>query len=487
MDVEKAVKSTQEQAVADWIQYLYRVRMERLHALLQQQGDDLTAAMKTLDIAMETIKKDIINNGLGRGGTKGMHGFIAEVAECGIANARHQLEHGGFGPNIWIDDNGPADIERLGVLIQQKFSESGGHLSLEAVKMHLQAYPGFLQNGNKYQIPKDHYEKIVQLLKITKHQADRLPTETGDFSRKQWEYVHQYFRENNISLDDIEPSKLIFPSVQKEAIETTISQEKLDLQAKNDKKMEQINAEHQPTIQDGVKTTAIAATLEAGTALVLAINKKRKSGKKLAEFSADDWTDIAKESGLGALKGSVRGAGVYILTNTYKTNAAVASAIFTAMFGVAEQVHLYREETFDKNQLIENAEAVCIDAAVSAVASMIGHVAIPVPVLGAIFGNAVGMILYQFGKNCLSEQDSNLLSQYTDDLKKYQQENLVEYENLIEQLNTNLQSYLCLMNGAYSPDIDLALTGAIRLAQMLHVSEEERIDTDEKFEAYFFS
>lgn len=63
-----------------------------------------------------------------------MHGFIAEVAECGISNARHQLEHGGLGPNIWIDDNGPADIAREGILIQQKFCEAGGNLSLAAIK-----------------------------------------------------------------------------------------------------------------------------------------------------------------------------------------------------------------------------------------------------------------------------------------------------------------------------------------------------------------
>ena len=486
MDAEKTVKSTQEQAVAAWAQYLYKVRVERLQALLQQQGENLATAMATLNETMETIFNDIINKGLGRGGKKGMHGFIAEVAECGVTNARHQLEHGGIGPDIWIDDNGVADIERAGVLIQQKFSEAGGHLSLEAIKKHLAHYPDFLDGGNKYQIPKDHYEKIVELLKITKHEADRMPTQTGDFSLQQWEYVHIYFQENNISLDDIEPSKLTFPSVQRSAIEQTINQEKADLQAQNDKKVEQINADHQPTLQEGVKTTAISAALEAGTALVLAINKKRKAGKKLAEFTSDDWSDIAKESGLGAVKGTIRGAGVYILTNTGKSNAAVASAMFTAMFGVAEQIHLFRKDQCDENQLLENAETVCMDAAVSAVASLLGQVAIPVPVLGAIIGNAVGMLLYRAGKDCLSDQDSKLLSKYAEDLQQYQQEHLAEYETLLEQLNSNLHAYMLLLNEAYSPDIDQALEGAIQLAQILNVAEEQIIDSDEKFDTYFF-
>ena len=141
MHMGKTVYSTQEQAAAAWIQYLYRVRIDRLQELLQIQGNNLETALATLDQTLETIKEEIINNGLGRGGTTGMHGFIAEVAECGVANARHQLEHGGVGPNVWIDDNGPADIERMGVLIQQKFSEAGGHLSLNAIKSHLKIYP----------------------------------------------------------------------------------------------------------------------------------------------------------------------------------------------------------------------------------------------------------------------------------------------------------------------------------------------------------
>ena len=486
MQVETTVKSTQEQAVAAWIQYLYRVRIDRLQELLQAQGKNLEAALATLDQTLETIKTDIINNGLGRGGTTGMHGFIAEIAECGVANARHQLEHGGIGPNVWIDDNGPADIERMGVLIQQKFSEAGGHLSLNAIKCHLKFYPDFLKDGGKYQIPKDHYEKIVELLKISKEQADKLPTGTGDFSKKQWEFVQAYFKENNITLDDIEPSQLTYPSVQRDAIDSTIAQEKADLQAKSEQKAEQITADNQPTVQEGLKTAAVAAALEAGTALVLAINKKRKEGKKLAEFSAEDWEDIAKESGIGALKGGIRGAGVYVLTNTGITNAAVASAMFTAMFGVAEQVYLYHSEKLDENQLIQNAETVCMDAAVSAGASRIGQAVIPVPVLGAIIGNAVGMLMYQAGKDALVQQDTKLLCQYAEELKAYQKEKLAEYDSLLNQLENSLETYMMLLSDAYSPDIDQALEGAVRMARFLGVSEEQILDTDTKFETYFF-
>lgn len=46
---------------------------------------------------------------------------------------------------------------------------------------------------------------------------------------------------------------------------------------------------------------------------------------------------------------------------------------------------------------------------------------------------------------------------------------------------------MTLLNEAYNPDIDQALEGAIWLARILNVAEEQIIDSDEKFDTYFFS
>jgi hypothetical protein len=183
----KVLKSDQEQAVASWVNYLNQVRLDRLMKALDVQNVNLEKAMNTMKEAVDIIDKDIIDKN--RGGVTGMHGFIAEVAESGISNARKEIL--GKRPNcIWINDNGPVDIKRDGVCIQQKFSASGGHLSLQAVRQHLDKYPDFLKNG-KYQVPEDHYEQIKRLLSISKKQADKMPTSTGEFSLSQWRYVHE--------------------------------------------------------------------------------------------------------------------------------------------------------------------------------------------------------------------------------------------------------------------------------------------------------
>lgn len=144
MDGKAILKTNQEQAVASWINYLNQIRLDRLMEALNQQDKNWSDAMITIEIALSKIKEDIVTRN--RGGEKGMHGFIVEIAECGIGNARQQIE-GEAATHVWVNDNGPVDIMRGAQAIQQKFVQSGGHLSLQAVRMHLKAYPDFIKDG----------------------------------------------------------------------------------------------------------------------------------------------------------------------------------------------------------------------------------------------------------------------------------------------------------------------------------------------------
>ena len=109
MDNQYILKSSQEQAVASWINYLNQIRINRLIESLSIENENWENATTTIKETLNTISKDIVNNGKGRGGQFGMHGFIAEVAECGIGNARSQIE-GNAPVYKWINDNGPEDL-----------------------------------------------------------------------------------------------------------------------------------------------------------------------------------------------------------------------------------------------------------------------------------------------------------------------------------------------------------------------------------------
>lgn len=482
MNVEKIVKSSQEQAIGAWINYLNQVRLDRLVEALSKQDINLATSMETIKTAFASIREDIILRN--RGGDKGMHGFIAEIAECGIGNARQQII-GEPAVYVWINDNGPDDLQRGAEAIQQKFVQAGGHLSLRAVAEHLRHYPEYLAEGHKYQIPKDHYDKIMAYLEMPADIANKLPTSTGEFSLRQWKEVHAFFKVNNIDPSKLEPSILEYGDVQQGTIATTFDKEKEHLQKMDQEQRDAAYQESKPTLAEGVKSTAVASAIEGATTFAMSVVRKRKTGKKIKDFEQADWIEIAGNSGRGTIKGGVRGASIYLLTNFTATPAAVASAITTAAFGVADQAHLFRNGAIDEVQFIDNSEVLCLDASVSALSSFAGQVLIPVPVLGAVIGNAVGTMIYQIGKDSLSTKEKELIERYLKELADLDEKLTTEHYQYIEQLNHCLVEYMELLTAAFDPDVQNALDGSVALAKYMGVPDEEILDCHDKIASYF--
>ena len=484
IEAKKMIKSGQEQAVASWINYLNQVRLDRLMEALQKEELNLNEAMSTIGETLKTISRDIVNNGKGRGGQYGMHGFIAEVAECGIGNAREQIE--GKAPIYeWINDNGPEDLRRGATLIQQKFVNGGGHLSLQAIRMHLNAYPDFLDNGGVYQIPEDHYEKIKWLLSISEKEANKMPTSTGDFSLRQWREVHEFFKNGDIPLDKVEPSKLKYSEVQKGTYEQTFSKEKDSLRKRNQERKEQAYNKSKPTLSEGAKATAAAAAIEGAMALCLGIAEKRKSGKKFNAFDEEDWKEIAATTGKGTLKGSIRGASIYTLTNFTATPAAVASAMVTATFGIAEQAYQLKQGNVNEQRFIENTEMLCLDASVSALSSFAGQILIPVPVLGAVIGNTVGTMMYQIAKDNLSAREQKIFEEYAEAVRQLDVSLQDQYQEFVDEIGKDTKLFMELLNRAFAPDIRVAFESSIDLAKSCGVPVDEILDSKEKIASYF--
>ena len=484
MRIKKIAKSNQEQAIASWVNYLNQVRLDRLMDSLCNQNKNWEATVNTLQETMNTINKEIIERN--RGGIKGMHGFIAEVAECGIGNAREQVE-GRIPIYEWINDNGPADLMKNNIYIQQKFVASGNHLSLQAISKHFEKYPNFLKQGGKYQIPEDHYKQIINLLNISKEQANKLPTSSGEFSLKQWKEVHEFFENGSIGLKDIEPSMLKYDQVQMNKINETIQQEKKSLKDVDRRIRKEAYDNSKPSFQQGATVTAASAAIEGSVAFVGAIIKKRKSGKKIGELNRKDWEDILKESGYGTVKGGIRGVSIYTLTNYTSTPAAVASGLCTASFGVAEQAYLYRKGKITEEEFIINAEILCLDVSVSAVSSFAGQALIPIPVLGAVIGNTVGTIMYQIVKDNLSKHEQKLIQEYLyylDELDVLLDE---KYRKYIDNLNEGLSIYYDILEKAFSPNYMEALNGSVVLSMSLGVPGEQLLKSIPEIDAYFMT
>ncbi|QEO09493.1 hypothetical protein [Protaetiibacter larvae] len=482
-DILRLAKSTQEQAVAAWVNYLNQARLDGLLNALHRQDLNLKDAIASVDEAIRKIDLEVIATN--RGGVKGMHGFIAEVAEVGVGNARSQIIGEGA-VYQWVNDNGPVDLIRGGVDIQQKFVQAGGRLGLGAIAEHLTKYPDFVKNGGKYQLPSDHFETIQRLHALPRAEASKLLTRSGDGpSFNDWERVQAFFEEGSVGIESLEPSNLDYHAVQKGVYGSTLEAEKESLRFSDQSRRDAAYVRSRPGLAEGAKATFAAAAVEGGTTLVLAIVEKRRQGTRLRDFTSSDWTDIVDATGFGVAKGAIRGLSVYTLTNFTATSAAVASAIVTAAFGIAEQANKLRRGEIDELEFIENAELVSLEAAVSALSSFIGQALIPVPVLGAVIGNSVGMVMYRAAAASLSQREAELIARYVEEQRVLDERLAAEYQELIDRLDESLADYFEILERAFSPDVEAALVGSAELARAVGVPAGEVLDSEQKVRSYF--
>ncbi len=476
-------KRIQEQAVAAWVNHLNEVRLETLFARLERHADDLDGALSAVDAALRRIDLEVVARN--RGGVKGMHGFIAEVAEVGVGNARARIvgEAARYG---WVNDNGPVDLLRDGVEIQQKFVAAGGRLGLGAIGEHLDKYPDFIRNGGKYQIPADHYETIRDLHAMSATDASKLVAGSGDGpSYRDWLRVRAFFGTGRVDVDSLERSALDYADVQRGSYTATLESEKDSLRATARSQRAGASAAGRASIREAGKATIASGAVEGVTTFVMAVVRKHRAGTPLAQFTTGDWTEVLGESGVGVVKGGVRGASVYTLTNLAATPAAVASALVTASFGVAELANGLRTGTITESEFIERAELVSLEAAVSAVSSLVGQAVIPIPVLGAVIGNTVGTVMYQTVSDSLTRRERELLERYADEQRLLGERLTSEQEQLVDRLRSATSTYVAVLDRAFSPDVDIALAGSVALAIEVGVASADILDSDEKTAAYF--
>ncbi|UKF79903.1 hypothetical protein [Clavibacter californiensis] len=483
VDVPELAARNQEQAVAAWVNHLNQVRLDGLLAALRRQDGNLRDALARVDAAIRTIDLEVV--GRNRGGTKGMHGFIAEAAESGIGDARSQILGAGR-VYEWVNDNGPVDLMRGGVEIQQKFVAAGGRFGLGAIAEHLERYPDFVSGGGRYQIPSDHFEVIQALHGMSREEAGRLLTRGGDGpSFRDWKAVQTFFATRDLGIESLEASHLRYDEVQRGVYEATLEGEKDSLRATDQGRRDDAHRASRPTAREGAKATLVAAGVEGATAFVLAVVRKRRAGTRLQDFTEEDWTEIAGDSGRGFLTGGIRGLSIYALTNFTATSAAVASAMVTAAFGVAEQAHRLRTGEIAEAEFLENAELVCLEAAVGALSSFVGQALIPVPVLGAVIGNTVGMIMHSAVSDALSRREAALVEGYLRDQRELDEQLAAEDQALIDELDASMATCLEVLERAFSPDVEAALLGSVDLARSVGVETERILDSDEKVRDYF--
>lgn len=180
------------------------------------------------------------------------------------------------------------------------------------------------------------------------------------------------------------------------------------------------------------------------------------------------------------MQGGIRGASIYTLTNFTATPAAVASAMITVAFGIAEQAYQLKMGNVDEQRFIENSEMLCLDASVSALSSFAGQVLIPVPVLGAVVGNNIGTMMYQIAKDNLSFREQKIFEEYVEAVRKVDVSLQEQYQKYIDEMGKDTKLFMELLDRVFAPDIHVVFEGSIDLAKLCGVPVDEILDSKEK-------
>ena len=160
MNVEKIIKSTQEQAVASWIDYLYQSRVASIIKALTEQDFNLENSLAELQKIKDFISDPahILGNPLSK------HGEIAENFQVYLSNAIEMLTAEETEYTFEnVGRTAPEDYLKNGAPVQSKFYHDYAK-TFRVVCNHLNTYSDFIKNGGTYDIPKNQYESISDIL-----------------------------------------------------------------------------------------------------------------------------------------------------------------------------------------------------------------------------------------------------------------------------------------------------------------------------------
>lgn len=129
---------------------------------------------------------------------------------------------------------------------------------------------------------------------------------------------------------------------------------------------------------------------------------------------------------------------------------------------------------------------ICLDSAISALSSIIGQIAIPVPVLDALVGNTAGTIMYEIAKGNLSQAKQKLIRQHMSAAIEEQEQALtIEHRQLVSEYELRMASFDSIIDLAFSEDINMALPASLENARRAGVPDRMLLLSPGEQEEFF--
>ena len=401
-------------------------------------------AMECVEDVKKFISPDNYDHILGNINTK--HGEIAEMLEVEIGKAHDYMQ--GIFPR-WnmnkkaIGRTGPVDYIFDGFSVQSKFC-NGANNSLEAILKHIDAYPDFCQKGF-YQIPKDQYATIQKILQgdgtgdVSISMTNAIKAKIEEVVQKTGKPIEEVLRPGRFAYDDVQLGRVDAVLNAEEGVIRGEHKTKIETSHKDaGKKTAEAEKMVEPSLEQSLKYSFISGVIGGAAEAGTCIYAKIKSGKKITDFTAADWKDVGIDFGKGGLKGGASGMSVYWLMKMTNCPASIAAAMTSATIGIGSLAVNYSKGKITKDEFIGGAYSLSYETSVVAVGAIVGQIAIPIPILGAMLGSTISKVAYDLTKNFFDGQEIALVKEMEE-----------RYNAAEERMEKDLSTYDNVLNVYY--------------------------------------
>ncbi|MGM5681875.1 hypothetical protein [Citrobacter koseri] len=432
---------------------------------------------------MQKVRDFIASPGNILGSMSTKHGEIAEQVEVGVRNARQAIEErvqDASDLSATFDGVGrtaPADYMIDGVDVQSKFI-NGVNNNLNHVLQHMETYPNFTQGESFYHIPKDSWQTIQNVI-------DGKPVE--GLSEKTIQAIRDKVAEIESTTgrsfnDVVRPGVSDYKDVQWGKIDETLDKHDQELAEQNEAKKAEIIDNHQPSLSEGMRATAMGAAFGGTFALVTGIYSKYRDGKNIfrGDFNRQDWQDVGLDTLKGAAIGGVSAGAIYTLTNYASLGAPFASALVTASKGVSNLALSYQRGEINADEFTDLGLIICAESAIVGAMSVAGQAIIPVPVLGALVGSISGKFMVTVAKNLDSKARQLLakkMEQFTCRLSEIEQKALNRILNEFAALGELTAAAFSVENNRRLLEASITLAQAHGVEEAKIIKNADDLDT----------
>lgn len=416
------------------------------------------------------------------------HGEIAEHIQVEIGNGQRIMD--GLSPNASLDvgRTAPEDYLIDGIKVQSKFINSPKK-TIEAIIEHSQKYPFFTQENGYYHCPKDYYDDLIKIAKgenvdglkdntirIIREKIQQIESETGkSFAEVVRPGISRY--------DEVQLGRVgqTLDKHEEEFVQQRIEQQKT-INTEKEQKLNQAQHITDPSWAEAAKYSAISAAITGLSAATLRIYSKIHNGKKIGDFTIQDWKEVGYDFAANGAKGGISGAAIYGLTKIGKLSAPFAGAITSSTMGTASLFYAYKQGSISKTDLSDSICALNVEAGLAAVGAALGQVAIPIPALGAIVGSAITKSAIMVTKYVIGEKEKELekqlLSIYNEAISKLDD----KCQQILKIISEYYETLGILINAALSENPSERLEGSVVLCQFLNTPPEvKRIEDIDRY------